>query len=135
MKTLNITNLLNGADATMSVRKQTRIKLTASINNHSLFNKIGTVGSSSWDDYVANAGGEYIKYAVFQQPFVASDNGANLTYSMVLHVSSNFAYYPKIYDAFSQQMDSDRDSYLNAEVGRAAFDKVKALQNVTKALN
>lgn len=55
-------------------------------------------------------GGEIVAFAIIEKPFISNSTGANATYTMDFQIRSNFAFMPKIWDAFSRALAESAES-------------------------
>jgi len=71
--------------------------------NHDLVNAMGNALSTGFPEQ-KDLGGEIVSFAIIERGFVAIDSGVNVQYIMDVSARANYAFSPKLYDAFANSL-------------------------------
>lgn len=107
--TLSINDLMKSSIKTVSLQKTNKFSLKAGVVNHELVNALGNVFTTANLSEQKDLGGEVIAFAIIEKPFVAIDGNTNINFIMDYRVRANYAFSPKVYDAFANALEASAE--------------------------
>lgn len=118
LNTIAINDLNMAVHTTIPIKDNATFNLHSGIVNHDLANTLSRKIDVTSSVEEMDMGGEVIAFAIIQRPFTSLETSGNVAYSINVQVSSNYAFMPKLWDAFSKSLNAPETEFEQSVEGR-----------------